>query len=146
TASYGGDANFKNSSAPTVSHTVSPGGSVGTTTTVSLVSPSAAVYGQAVAVTASVHAASGSAAPTGNVTMSAGGSTCIGALAPSATTTALATCNLVPALAPSGSAYTVTAGYAGTATFAASGSSGAGNGSVTVGKASTTTKINSHLP
>jgi len=141
TASYGGDANFLVSTSPGVSHTVSPGGSVGTTTTVSLVNPAAAVYGQTIAVTASVHATSGSAAPTGNVTMSAGGSSCIVALGPSATTTALATCSLAPPPGASGVPYTVTAGYAGTATFAASSSSGAGNGSLTIGKANTTTSV-----
>src|SRR5581483_11743068 len=132
-ATYGGDASFLGSSdAPGVSHTVNPGGSVLTTTTVSVVNPATAVYGQAVAVTASVHAQTGSAAPTGNVTMTAGGSSCIAALGPSGTTTATATCTLAPAPGVAGSPYTVTAGYAGTGTCAASASSGAGNGALTV--------------
>jgi hypothetical protein len=104
------------------------------------------VFGQTVAVTASVTAQSGMAAPNGSVTINAGGSSCVGTLQTPAMVTSNATCNIAPPLLPSGSAYAVTASYAGTATFAASSSSGGGNGSLDVAPASTMTTISAHTP
>ncbi|MBK7474276.1 MAG: Ig-like domain repeat protein [Betaproteobacteria bacterium] len=146
TAAYSGDANFEVSASAGVGHTVNPGGATPTTTAVTLVNPATAVFGQTVAVTVAVTAGSGVVAPSGSVTVNAGASACLATLGASMTTTASGTCNLAPPPAASGSAYTVSAAYAGNATFAASSSSGAGDGTLTVNKAATTVAIGTHLP
>jgi hypothetical protein len=146
TATYGGDADFAISVSAGVAHQVNAGGSIATTTAVTSVDPDAAVYGQVVTVTASVTAQSGAVAPNGSVTITAGGASCVGNLQTPAIVTSTATCNLAPPLLPSGSAYAVTASYAGTATFAASASSGGGNGSLNVTPAGTATTITAHTP
>ena len=145
-ATYSGDANFNGIASPPVSHTVNPVAAIATSTVVTTVNPAIAVFGQAVSVTASVTAASGASAPTGNVTISAGGSSCSVALGSPVALTSKGTCNLAPSLGVSANAYPVSASYAGNATFAASASSGGGNGSVTINKAATTATISAHTP
>ena len=146
TATYGGNANFNGSVSAGVAHQVNPGGATPTTTAVTLVNPTTAVFGQAVSVTVQVTAGSGGVAPDGSVAVSAGSSNCSVTLAPVSGLVAGGSCNLAPPLGAQAGAYTVSASYAGTATFAASGSSGAGNGTVTVNKASTTTAITADTP
>ena len=146
TATYAGDANFNGSVSPGVPHQVNPGGATATTTAVTLVNPTTSVYGQAVNVTVQVTAGSGAVAPDGSVTVTAGASTCNVTLAPVSGLIAGGSCALAPPPGAQVGAYTVSASYAGTATFAASSSSGAGNGSLTVNKASTTTTITADTP
>ena len=146
TATYAGSANFNGSVSPGVPHQVNPGGATPTTTAVTLVAPASAVYGQAVNVTVQVTAGSGAVAPDGSITVTAGSSTCNATLAPVSGLIAGGSCALAPPPGAQVGAYTVTANYAGTATFAASASSGAGNGSLTVSKANTTTTITADTP
>jgi hypothetical protein len=146
TATYGGNASFNGSASAGVAHQVNPGGGVSTTTAVTLVNPATAVYGQGVSVTVQVTAGSGAVSPDGSVTITAGASTCNATLAPVAGLVAGGSCNLTPAPVAQVGAYTVSASYAGNATFAASSSSGAGNGSLTVNKASTTAAITADTP
>ena len=142
-ASYSGDANFGTSASPGVAHLVEL---ASTTSVVSSVSPNVAVFGQAVTVTAEVNAESGTLAPDGQVTLGAGTSSCTATLAASTGTTSTASCDLAPPLAAASSPYTVTAAYAGSGDFAASVSSGAGNGSLTIGPASTAVAITGNTP
>jgi len=145
-ATYAGNPNFNGSVSPGVPHQVNPGGAISTTTAVTLVNPVTAVFGQTVSVTVQVTAGSGAVAPDGSVTVTAGASTCNATLAPVAGLIAGGSCNLAPPLGAQVGAYTVSASYAGNATFAASASSGAGNGSLTVNKANTTTAITADTP
>jgi hypothetical protein len=146
TATYNGDGNFNGSTSAGVSHTVNPGGATATTTAVTQVNPTSAVFGQPVQVTATVTATSGANAPAGNVTISAGGSGCVAVLGASMTLAATGTCTLSPAPSASGNAYTVIAAYAGNATFAPSSSDPGSNGALTVNKANATTTIVSDVP
>ncbi len=73
TATYDGDASFNGSVSAGVPHAVNPAGPTPTTTAVTLVNPTTAVYGQTVNVTVQVTASSGALAPTGGVTVTAGG-------------------------------------------------------------------------
>ena len=126
----------------TVVTVVNPQGSGNTTSTAT------SVFGQPVAVTFTVTAASGAVAPDGSVTVYAlfgvTNSSCTATLGSPVGLTSAGTCNLSLPLVPSG--YVVNASYTGTAAFAASASSGAGNGSLTVNRASTTTTITAHTP
>ncbi len=145
-ATYAGDANFNASVSAGAPHQVNPGGAISTTTVVTQVNPGTIVHGQPVAVTVQVTAGSGAVAPDGSVTVTAGGSTCNVTLAPVGGLVAGGSCNLAPAPVAQVGAYTVSASYAGNASFAASSSSGAGNGSLTVNKANTTTTITADTP
>ncbi len=156
TASFPGDgAAFDGSVSPGVTHTVLGGGSTPTTTAVTVVAPlgsgnttstATSVYGQPVAVTFTVTAGSGVAAPDGSVSVYVDGfPSCAAMLGSPAGLKSTGTCNLALPIGTFGP-HTISASYAGTATFAASSSSGAGNGTLTVNRASTTTTITAHTP
>ncbi|MEO8133745.1 MAG: Ig-like domain-containing protein, partial [Betaproteobacteria bacterium] len=139
-ATYNGDANFNADASPAVSHQVDPVAAAATTTAVTLVAPATSVFGQTVAVTATVTSTT---SPTGSVTLNAGASSCIAALAPATATTATGTCNLAPPLPAAAVAYPVTAAYPGGVGFL---SSNGGGATATVNKASTTTAISANTP
>lgn len=105
TAVYGGDSNYAGSNGST-SHTVNK---ANTTTTINSVNPvSPTVVGQPVTVNFTVVASgAGGGTPTGNVTVSDGTVSCVGAVA-------AGTCTLIPT---SAGAKTLTATYAGDANF-----------------------------
>jgi hypothetical protein len=131
TATYSGDANFLTSPGSL------PGGQIvnkaNTTTTINGVSPEPSVTGQPHTVTFAVApVAPGAGTPTGNVTVSDGLSSCIGAAA-------AGSCVLVSTTA---GLKTLTATYAGDSNF----NSSYGNGSHTVNKASTSITIMSESP
>ena len=131
TATYAGDANFSGSVSSGVSQTVNL---AATTAAITSHLPDPSTVGQLVAVNFTVTAtAPGSGTPTGNVTVSDGVNSCIGAVASGTCSVALATPG----------ARTLTATYAGDANFAGSVSAGAGH---TVGMATSTTTITSNLP
>ena len=97
------------------------GAGADTDTTTLTLSPNPATIGQNVTASVSVAATAGATVPTGNVVISGGGATCTATLSQSrgitATGTALGSCTLV--FATPGD-YTVTADYAGDASFAPS--------------------------
>jgi hypothetical protein len=161
-ARYNGDNNFTTSFSPDVSHTVTGGGGgTPTTTIVKAVTPqgsgnttptATSVYGQPVAVTVAVTAGSGMAAPDGSVSVYSnfGFFYCTAILGSPVGLTATGTCNLpmplTAGLPPPFTGYVLVASYTGTATFASSISSGAGNGSLRVNAAMTVTTITAHTP
>jgi uncharacterized membrane protein len=89
------------------------------TTTTLIATPAAQTAAQSVTFTASVDP-SGTSAPTGTVTISGGGQSCVATLAAISTKLSKGACALTFANAGS---YTVTATYSGDSTFAASGTS-----------------------
>jgi len=111
TASYPGDATFASSTSPGVGQTVNP---ASTTTAITSNLPNPSVAGQAVAVHFSVTSTGGT--PTGNVTVSDGAASCVASVA-------AGSCNLTPTIAGS---RTLTASYAGDASFSPSTSPGVG--------------------
>ena len=133
---------------------------VATTTVVTVVNPqgsgnatstATSVYGQPVAVTFAVTAASGAAAPDGSASVYVDGlSSCVAMLGSPVGLTATGTCNLTVPIGPTppvvGTPHVISASYTGTPTFASSASSGPGNGSLTVNKAATSTTITAHTP
>ena len=156
TASYPGNlVTFNGSVSPGVSHTVTGGGSTPTATVVTVVNPqgsgnttstATSVFGQPVAVTFTVTAASGAAAPDGSASVYVDGiSSCTAMLGSPVGLTSTGTCS-VTSVGPGPVAHVISTSYTGTATFAASASSGPGNGSLTVNRASTTTTITAHTP
>ena len=125
TATYAGDANY-NGSSDTEAHTVIK---ANTTTTIVSDTPDPSVVGQNYTVTASVTvSAPGSGAPTGNLTLSDGTSSCV-AILPATS------CQLTSSTA---GAKTLTATYSGNANFNGSVSATASH---TVNKADTATGI-----
>ncbi len=133
TATYAGDANFTGSVSPGASHTVNK---ANTTAVITAESADPTTQGQAFTVFYTVSAtAPGSGTPTGNVTVSDGVDSCVG-------TVAAGQCSLV--LNTSG-ARTLTATYAGDASFNGAVSPGEPH-SVTVSVQSTTTTITSDNP
>lgn len=115
TASYGGDATFASSVSPTVTLAVGGSGGSGITTTTALSSSAnPSVSGQPVVFTASVVATSGS--PTGLVTFRDGGQV-IGSVSLSGSSASLSVSTL--SVGP----HSITATFAGNASFAASVSS-----------------------
>ena len=112
TASYGGAADFNASTSAGYSHTVN---AATTTTTLTGRAPTSTTLGQTVTVSYSVGVVSpGAGTPTGNVTVSAGGDSCVG-------TVAAGSCALTYTATGS---VTLTAAYAGDGNFAASLSAG----------------------
>ena len=155
TARFPGDgAAFEGSTSPGVTHTVTGGGTTPTATVVTVVNPqgsgnatatATSVYGQPVAVTFTVTAGSGVAAPDGSVSVYVDGfPSCTGTLGAPAGLTSTGNCNLTVPIATG--AHTVSTSYTGTATFGSSSSSGPTNGSLTINKAATTTTITAHVP
>jgi hypothetical protein len=134
TATYGGDGNFNTSPASAgVAHTVNK---ADTTTTIGTITTEPSVTGQTVTIPYTVTVNSpGSGTPTGNVTVSDGGSnSCTGTVADGACTIAF----------PAAGTYTLTAIYQGDANYNASPASA--GVSHQVNKADTTTTITSDLP
>jgi hypothetical protein len=130
-ATYSGDANFKTSTAPTVSHTVNQ---ANTSTAITSDTPDPSGLGQAVTVDFTVAvSAPGAGTPTGNVTVSDGADSCTAPVA-------AGSCNLT-LLVPG--ARTLVATYAGDPKFNGSSSPGEPH---SVGLASTTTVITNHKP
>lgn len=132
TATYSGSANFSASTSPTRAHSVN---AAATSVALSAQSVNPSVVGQSVSFpfTLSVTAP-GTGTPTGTVTVSAGaGESCTATLPTSA-------CSIT---FTSAGARAVSASYAGTANFAASGSSTRAH---TVNPAATTTTITSNTP
>ena len=111
TATYSGDATYASSS-NTVTETITAAGTTATTTAVTA-SPSVAVYGQSVALAATVSPTSGSGEPTGTVTFSEG-STTLGTATLESGTATLNTSTLAVG------SDTITASYSGDATYAGS--------------------------
>lgn len=131
-AQYLGFAGW-DASGGTATHTVNVGGAAATTTTITSDTPDPSVVGQAYAVAVTVSSAGGT--PTGSVTVSDGSATCtIATLAGGS-----GTCNLTSTTAGN---KTLTATYAGNASFATS------NGSTAhlVNKANTSTTITADTP
>ncbi len=112
TAAYSGDSNNAAATSPVLVQTVQAAGLTPTTTTLNL-SPNPATAGQSVTATVTVRPTSGTAVPSGTVTISGGATNCIVTLSAGA-----GSCALVFAAA---GAYTVTANYGGSGTYAASG-------------------------
>jgi len=108
TAQYSGNSNFNSATSVSAGHTVNK---ANTTTSITSIAPSPALFGQATAITAAVSvAAPGAGTPTGVITITDGTVTC--------TTTLPATsCNLVFNALGS---HTITATYSGDANFATS--------------------------
>jgi hypothetical protein len=132
TASYNGDSNFNTSSSSTASHMVNK---ADTTTTITSDTPDPSVVGQSVTFAFSVTVNSpGSGTPTGNVTVSDGGSNSCSA------PVAAGQCNITFNSTGSDS---MTASYPGDANFNISTSSAAAH---TVNQADTTTTLSSGSP
>jgi len=132
TAVYGGDSSHATSTSAALTQTVNAGSISTATALASSVNPS--VFGQSVTFTATVTPSSGPGTPTGTVTF-LDGATVIGSSTLDASGSAtFSTSNL------SVGGHTITAQYAGDATFAGSTSSGL---SETVNKANTTTALTS---
>lgn len=127
-ASYAGDVAFAASASAAVAHTVTPA-----TTTTTIVSdlPDPSVFGEPVTVSFTVVSTGGT--PTGNVTVSGGGTSCVA-------TVAAGSCEMTfPAIG----SKTLTANYPGDGNFTGSTSGSVGH---TVNQASTTTAIADHTP
>ena len=134
TATYAGDANFDTSTSAGFGHTVNPAPTTTTITNAAALGATPTVVGEAFAVTYAVAAAPpGAGAPAGSVTVSDGTVSCTG-------TVADGTCSLV---LTSAGTHTLTATYAGSASFATSASAGAPH---TVNQAATTTTISADTP
>lgn len=133
TATYGGDSNFLSSvSSPATAHTVNK---ADTTTTITSDLPDPSVTGQPITVAYAVTVNSpGAGAPTGNVTVSDGTTSCTA-------TVAAGSCSLA---FPSVGARSLTATYAGDSNFNGSASTPAT--AHTVNKANTSTTISADLP
>lgn len=130
-AAYAGDANFKSSNAPSISHTVNQ---ANTSTAIASDTPDPSGAGQAVTVDFAVSVtAPGAGTPTGNVTVSDGVASCTASVA-------AGSCNLT-LLVPG--TQTLVATYAGDPKFNGSSSPGEPH---SVGLASTTTAITNHKP
>jgi large repetitive protein len=129
TATYAGDSDFAGSTSAAEPHGVD---GIGTTTAITSDSPDPSVVGQAVTVAYSVTPAS-PGTPTGNVTVSDGTISCTG-------TVAAGQCSLT---FTSAGARSLTATYAGDATYSGGTSSAASH---TVNAAGTTTSITSDSP
>jgi alpha-tubulin suppressor-like RCC1 family protein len=135
TASWPGDANYSAPADGTRSHTVN---AIATTTTAYLEVPGVKVYGEPVAISARVVAASGSTSPSGTVSISVGGVSCSAAVSQVSGATGSASCTLTgnPAV---GAGQAITATYnPGSTSYASSTSNSA---SLTVGTASTSTVL-----
>jgi hypothetical protein len=128
TAVYNGDATYATSTSSVVNQVVNLATS---TTSITGDTPDPSVVGQSFPVTFTVTGPGGT--PTGNVTVSDGVDSCIG-------TAAAGTCNLI--LTTVG-ARTLTATYAGDASYSGGASAGEPHA---VSQAATTTTISSHLP
>ncbi len=127
-ANYAGDVAFAASASTPAAHTVTPA-----TTTTTIVSdlPDPSVFGEPVTVIFTVVSAGGT--PTGNVTVSGGGTSCQASVA-------VGSCQLTfPAIG----SKTLTANYPGDGNFTGSTSGSVGH---TVNQASTTTAITDHTP
>ncbi len=129
TATYAGDGSFSGSS-DTEPHTVTL---IGSTTSITNLSPASSVAGQPVTVSVSVSSLLGT--PTGSVTVSDGVTSCVAALAGGS-----GSCNVA---FPTAGARTITASYGGDATHGGSSSAGS---AFTVNKASTVTTITGSSP
>jgi Bacterial Ig-like domain (group 3) len=128
TASYATDGNYASSTSASVSQSVS---AASTTSAITNHTPNPSVVGQGILVSFTVTSSGGT--PTGNVTVSDGGATCLG-------TVASGSCTLTPTTA---GPKTLTASYAGDGNFAPSTSPGANH---TVNPASTTTTLATGSP
>ncbi len=137
TASQVGNGNYNPATPVNAVFTVT---ALGTSTTVTAVSPSSAVFGQPVSLTASVAASSGDTAPGGQVQFTVGGKSCQAVLGNASGLTATASCtlNATTGFPGVGASQTVVATYS--PGFPAFGSS-SGNGSLTVTSAGTTTTL-----
>ena len=134
TATYSGDASFDTSASAGLGHTVNAAPTTTTITNAAALGATPSVVGEAVAVTYAVAvSAPGAGTPAGNVTVSDGAASCTA-------TVAAGSCSLV--LASVGS-HTLTATYAGSASFATSSSGGDPH---TVSQAATTTSITADTP
>jgi hypothetical protein len=116
TASYGGDSNFSGSTASIAVTVALP---LAATTTVAAASPASIAQGATAQLTATVKAASGSAAPAGSVTFSAGNVALGTATLAGSGGTATAVLSLAGGKLSLGS-NSITTSYAGNSTFAAS--------------------------
>lgn len=134
TAAFAGDASFDTSTSAGIGHTVNAAPTTTTVTNAAALGATPTVVGEAFAVSyAVVAAAPGAGAPAGSVTVSDGAASCTG-------TVAAGSCSLV---LTSAGARTLTATYAGNASFATSSSGGAPH---TVNPAATTTTITADTP
>ena len=130
TASYSGDTTYAVSTSSAVSEQITAAAAAATTTTLSA-SPTTAVYGQSVTLTATVNHTTGSGTPSGTVTF-LDGSTTLGTktLSSGAATLSLTTLPL--------GTYSITASYGGDTSYSGSTSTGV---SETISQAATTATV-----
>jgi predicted outer membrane repeat protein len=135
TARYAGDTNFNLSTSNAVSQDVRAPATIGTTTTLSAGTPNPSTVNQSVSFTITVTPASGTADPTGSVTL-LDGATILGTGNLSGRTATVQVANLTAG------SHTITARYNGDLTFITSVSSGQ---SQTVNRANSTTTLVSSM-